>query len=112
MGVAIRHAHTWVTTGEGTITSPAAIDTSLRAVRVQMAQMEELCGVTGRDFTSLRRLVVTGPLLASCLESVEAFRDAAGRYEEAGASDLVVHWPRSEEPYAADVATFERIFSA
>ena len=42
---------------------------------------------------------------------MEAFRDTAGRYAEAGVTDLVVHWPRAEEPYAADLATFERIFS-
>jgi hypothetical protein len=42
---------------------------------------------------------------------VEAFRDVAGRYAEVGVTDLVVHWPRDHEPYVADLATFERIFS-
>ena len=28
-----------------------------------------------------------------------------------GITDLVVPWPRSSEPYAGDVATFEKIFS-
>ena len=38
------------------------------------------------------------------------FDDTVGRYAAIGVTDLVVHWPRVEEPYAADYATFERIF--
>ena len=44
------------------------------------------------------------------MQSIESFRDAIGRYAEAGVTDLVVHWPRSAEPYAGDVETFEEIF--
>jgi hypothetical protein len=29
-----------------------------------------------------------------------------------GITDLVVHWPRPGEPYAGDVATFERVVSS
>ena len=54
----------------------------------------------------------TGRILDPGLASVEAFRDTAGRYAEIGITDFVVHWPRRTEPYAADLATFERIFSA
>ena len=32
-------------------------------------------------------------------------------YAEVGVTDLVVHWPRAGEPYAADLPTFERIFT-
>jgi hypothetical protein len=39
------------------------------------------------------------------------FADTVGRYAEVGVTDLVVHWPRSTEPYAGDVATFERVVS-
>jgi alkanesulfonate monooxygenase SsuD/methylene tetrahydromethanopterin reductase-like flavin-dependent oxidoreductase (luciferase family) len=112
MSLAVRLAETWVTTGEGALAGPAPIDESVNAVRLQMVRVEEACTTAGRDLASLDRLVVTGPLLAAGLESVEAFRDAAGRYVEAGVTDIVVHWPRPEEPYAGDLATFERIFSA
>ena len=47
---------------------------------------------------------------AMLLTSVEAFRDTAGRYEEVGVTDLVVHWPRPAPPFAGDEATFERTF--
>lgn len=56
--------------------------------------------------------VLSGPRLDGGLASAEAFRDTIGRYAEVGVTDFVVHWPRPEEPYAADLATFERIFSS
>jgi hypothetical protein len=43
------------------------------------------------------------------LASLEAFRDVAGRYWDVGFSDLVVHWPRRDEPFAADMVVLERI---
>ena len=52
-----------------------------------------------------------GPQLEAGLASPDAFRETAGRYAEVGATDLVVHWPRAEAPYAADPAVFERIFA-
>jgi hypothetical protein len=33
------------------------------------------------------------------------------RYEEVGVTDFVVHWPRSSEPFAGEMALFEEIFS-
>src|SRR5439155_196393 len=63
-----------------------------------------------RDPATLDRIVLTGPQLDGGLTSVEAFRDTAGRYEEVGVTDLVVHWPRPAPPFAGDQATFERTF--
>jgi hypothetical protein len=54
---------------------------------------------------------VTGPRLTSGLSSVDEFDDTFGRYAAIGVTDLVVHWPRADDPYAADYSTFERIFS-
>jgi len=55
--------------------------------------------------------VLTGPRLDAGLSSLDAFDDAVGRYTEAGVTDLVVHWPRPDEPYAGDEGVFERIFT-
>jgi alkanesulfonate monooxygenase SsuD/methylene tetrahydromethanopterin reductase-like flavin-dependent oxidoreductase (luciferase family) len=103
MGVAARYGDLWVTLGD-----PEGV----RPVSDQLRQLEEACARVGRDPASLRALVLTGPRLASGLASVEEFRDTVGRYEEIGVTDYVVHWPRATEPYAADLATFERIFTA
>jgi alkanesulfonate monooxygenase SsuD/methylene tetrahydromethanopterin reductase-like flavin-dependent oxidoreductase (luciferase family) len=112
MRLAARFADTWVTTGEGTLTTPAGIDESVRAVADQVRRLEDVCAEVGRDPATLGRLVLTGPLLDAGLTSPEAFRAAAGRYADAGATDVVVHWPRPTEPYRGDVAVFERVFSS
>lgn len=82
-----------------------------------MDRLDQACHEVGRDRASLDRLVVTGPavggpVLDSGLASVEAFQDTVGRYSAAGATDLVVHWPRPDEPFAGDVDTFERSCSS
>jgi hypothetical protein len=73
-----------------------------------VARLAETCAAEGRDPGSLARLVLVGHRERP-LASVEAFRDVAGRYEDAGFSDLVVHWPRPVEPFAADMAALERV---
>jgi hypothetical protein len=45
---------------------------------------------------------VTGPTLTSGLSSVDEFEDTIGSYAAIGVTDLVVHWPRANEPYHAD----------
>jgi hypothetical protein len=73
--------------------------------------LEDACASAGRDPSTVDRLVLTGPELPAGLESEQAFADTVGRYAHVGITDLVVHWPRSSEPYAGDVATFERIIA-
>lgn len=74
----------------------------------QVQRLDEICGETGRDPASLRRLALLGfgerPLV-----SIEAFRDTLGRHAQLGFSDLVVPWPRSE--FRGDRAVLERAAS-
>jgi alkanesulfonate monooxygenase SsuD/methylene tetrahydromethanopterin reductase-like flavin-dependent oxidoreductase (luciferase family) len=112
MQLAATLGQTWVTTGDlGPEGSLLGVDEGVRVVRAQMARLDEACAAAGRDPTSIARLVLTGPRLAAGLTSVDAFDETAGRYSEIGVTDFVVHWPRAEGPYAADRATFERIFA-
>ena len=71
--------------------------------------LEDACAAVGRDPASIDRLVLSGLRLDSGLASADAFAETIGRYAEAGVTDFVVHWPRPEPPFAADVGTFERI---
>lgn len=112
MRLAAAHGEMWVTVGDPTKKGPMSPEEGAKVVREQVARLEEACADIGRDPASLRRLVVAGPLLDGGLASVEAFRDTSGRYAEVGVTDFVVHWPRPEDPYSADQATFERIFSS
>jgi hypothetical protein len=45
------------------------------------------------------------------IESQQAFDDTVGYYTEIGVTDFVIHWPRQQEPFAADLKTFENIIS-
>jgi alkanesulfonate monooxygenase SsuD/methylene tetrahydromethanopterin reductase-like flavin-dependent oxidoreductase (luciferase family) len=111
MRLATTYGQTWVTTGDLKRRGPVSAADGARMIREQIVRLEDMCAQSGREPASLGRLVLTGPILDAGLESVEAFRDTVGRYAEVGVTDLVVHWPRAEEPYAADLRTFERIFS-
>jgi alkanesulfonate monooxygenase SsuD/methylene tetrahydromethanopterin reductase-like flavin-dependent oxidoreductase (luciferase family) len=112
MQVAARYGAAWVTTGDRTVEGLVPPSRGARMVAGQIARLEDACAAVGRDPATIDRLVLTGLVLDSGLRSVEEFRDAGGRYAEVGVTDLVVHWPRPAEPFAADLATFERIFSA
>ncbi len=48
-------------------------------------------------------------MVGGTLDSVEAYRDAAGRFGELGITDFVVHWPRPSFPYQGRVEVLERI---
>jgi alkanesulfonate monooxygenase SsuD/methylene tetrahydromethanopterin reductase-like flavin-dependent oxidoreductase (luciferase family) len=110
MQLAAQYGQIWVTNGDRTQDTMMQAKEGAEVVRQQMAQLDEICGQIGRDPATLERLVLSGPRLDGGLDSVAAFAEAIGRYAEVGVTDFVVHWPRPEEPYAADMAMFERIF--
>jgi alkanesulfonate monooxygenase SsuD/methylene tetrahydromethanopterin reductase-like flavin-dependent oxidoreductase (luciferase family) len=112
MRLAARFAETWVTNGDRTQPGPVDAAQGARDVRDQINLLEAACIQEGRDPAELSRLVLTGPILTSGLGSVDELDDTVGRYAAIGVTDLVVHWPRAEEPYAADYSSFERIFGA
>jgi alkanesulfonate monooxygenase SsuD/methylene tetrahydromethanopterin reductase-like flavin-dependent oxidoreductase (luciferase family) len=111
MRVAAAHGTSWVTYGD--LSGAEHVDpvAGSRIVADQVTLLEEACHELGRDPDSIERIVLTGPQLDPCVDSVEAFRDMLGRYEEAGATDVVVHWPRESEPYRADRDDFVRAVS-
>jgi alkanesulfonate monooxygenase SsuD/methylene tetrahydromethanopterin reductase-like flavin-dependent oxidoreductase (luciferase family) len=111
MRLAATFGQAWVTTGDRSQSGDVPAAEGARVVAEQMARLEEACAEVGREPATLDRIVLTGTPLDAGLSSVEAFRDVAGRYEEVGVTDLVVHWPRAGQPYAGDRATFERIFT-
>lgn len=112
MALAARFGDAWGTTGDRTDGAPADAIVGAEQIRRQVTRLEAACAEAGRDPSSIDRLVLSGPSLAPGLGSVAEFEDTLGRYAEAGASDFVVHWPRSSEPYLGDRATFEAIVAA
>jgi alkanesulfonate monooxygenase SsuD/methylene tetrahydromethanopterin reductase-like flavin-dependent oxidoreductase (luciferase family) len=107
MRLAAAHGEMWVTTGDRTREGPLPATEGARVVREQLQRVDDACTALHREPLSLQRLVVAGPQLDPGLESVEAFRDTVGRYEEIGVTDFVLHWPRSEGPFVANLTIFE-----
>ena len=105
MRLAATYAATWVTTGD-------RLGGGVAEVADQVKRLDDVCLSAGRDPSTIDRLVLTGPELDPGLESEESFADTVGRYADLGITDFVVHWPRTGEPYAGDVATFERVVSS
>ena len=112
MAVAARFGATWVTIGERVDGDPVDATTGAAQVRRQGELLDAACAGIGRDPGSIGRLVLTGPSLAPGLGSVAELEDALGRYGEAGATDVVVHWPRAGDPYRGDRARFEAVVGA
>jgi alkanesulfonate monooxygenase SsuD/methylene tetrahydromethanopterin reductase-like flavin-dependent oxidoreductase (luciferase family) len=112
MRLAAAYGDTWVTIGDPAHRGPR-LDAAAGAAVVarQVPRLEQVCHDIGRDPATVGRLVLTGLNLDSGLTSPEHFEDTVGHYEAVGVTDLVVHWPRPDEPFAADQATFERIFA-
>jgi alkanesulfonate monooxygenase SsuD/methylene tetrahydromethanopterin reductase-like flavin-dependent oxidoreductase (luciferase family) len=111
MRLAARFAETWVTNGDRTRPGPVDAAQGARDVRDQINLLEDACIEGERDPAELSRLVLTGPILTSGLGSVDEFEDTVSSYAAIGVTDLVVHWPRANEPYKADYSIFERIFA-
>jgi alkanesulfonate monooxygenase SsuD/methylene tetrahydromethanopterin reductase-like flavin-dependent oxidoreductase (luciferase family) len=109
MRLAARLGDAWVTTGDRTADAPVDPTAGAGIVREQMDRLEDACAAVGRDPAAVARLVLTGPALDAGLASPAAFEEVCGRYTEVGVTDLVVHWPREDEPYAGDPEIFERI---
>jgi alkanesulfonate monooxygenase SsuD/methylene tetrahydromethanopterin reductase-like flavin-dependent oxidoreductase (luciferase family) len=98
MRVAARHGRAWVV-ADGDV-----------AGRVR--DLEAACLAEGRDPSTIDRILLTGFDHDPGLDSVEHLRDVMGRYEAMGITDLVVHWPRPDAPFAGDQATFEAVVTA
>jgi len=108
MDLAARYADTWVTTGAPWSDTPLDARDGAAVIARQVEQLDDACRRADRAPSTLARLVLTGISLAPGLASAAAFADTLGHYAEVGVTDVVVHWPRPDDPFAGDVAAFER----
>ncbi len=107
---AARWGDVWLTNGrrdhEGEPLDAAA---GTAVVREQLLRLHDACEAAGRDPAVLDKMVLTGTRLDPGLHSRDSLEETVGAYEEIGITDLVVHRPRPHDPYAGDLAAFERI---
>lgn len=96
MRVAARIGQGWVTTGR----QSEDLEGWWRAVAAQSDQFDEALVAARRDRSEVDRYLSVDASRVFALSSVEQFRDALGRAERLGFTDLVTHWPRPDGYYA------------
>jgi alkanesulfonate monooxygenase SsuD/methylene tetrahydromethanopterin reductase-like flavin-dependent oxidoreductase (luciferase family) len=99
MALAARYADIWVTSGAPNLFESERYDRVVPLLKEQLAAVDDACVALGRDPSSLRRLLLTGGSVGGVLESVGSYQDAAGVFGDIGFTDLVVHWPRPDDPF-------------
>ncbi|GGT67881.1 LLM class flavin-dependent oxidoreductase [Streptomyces lateritius] len=109
--LAARHGQAWVTTGDPKIFEEGTPEQSVEAIRGQIERLGKACAEIGRDTAGLDKILLTGftPDRGRPLGSLDAFVDFAGRHQELGITEIVIHWPIDDSDFAADQAVFEKI---
>ncbi|MFE7751248.1 LLM class flavin-dependent oxidoreductase [Streptomyces sp. NPDC057428] len=109
--LAARHGQAWVTTGDPKLYEEGTPAQSMEALRGQVARLGKACAEIDRDVAELDKILLTGftPDRNGPLQSVDAFADFAGRHQELGFTEIVIHWPIPDSDFAADLSVFERI---
>ena len=109
--LAAQYGQAWVTTGDPKVSESGTPEQSFQAIRGQVEKLSDACAAIGRDVAGLDKVLLTGftPERSGVLESLDAFVDFAGRHQELGFTEIVVHWPIADSDFAADEKVFEQI---
>jgi alkanesulfonate monooxygenase SsuD/methylene tetrahydromethanopterin reductase-like flavin-dependent oxidoreductase (luciferase family) len=93
----------WITVGD--------LENGPKVATEQIARLREICAEAGRDLSTFELSLLNMPRSAPerPLASFDAFVDWAGRYREAGITELILHWPVADSEFAADMDLFERV---
>lgn len=112
MRTVAQHAHTWITLGALDRTPDTTWADEEQTLRAQMDLLVRSCEAEGRDASTVDRLLMLGENAAPWLVSADAFVDLCGRVAALGFTDVAVHRPRPEPPYAGDLGHFSSVMSA
>ncbi|WP_405585443.1 LLM class flavin-dependent oxidoreductase [Streptomyces sp. NBC_01092] len=109
--LAAQYGQAWVTTGDPKVSESGTPEQSFQAIRGQAEKLSDACAAIGRDVADLDKVLLTGftPERGRVLESLDAFVDFAGRHQELGFTEIVIHWPIPDSDFAADEKVFEQI---
>ncbi|MFF5758995.1 LLM class flavin-dependent oxidoreductase [Streptomyces longwoodensis] len=109
--LAARYGQAWVTTGDPKLFENGTPEQSVQALRGQTEKLAAACAEAGRDVAELDKVLLTGftPDRDRPLTSLDAFVDFAGRHQELGFTEIVIHWPIPDSDFAADEKVFEQI---
>lgn len=112
MGLAARHADTWVTIGDPAAPGGQDEAAAFATLRHQVDRLDRACRDAGRDPAEPARLVNLSRIVPDPYASPGRFADLVGRCAELGFTDVVVNHPRDEGVFAGDRAAFERAVTA
>ena len=107
LGVVVRHASAWVTTGPEGVTG----EQWWEAVAALVRRLDDTALAAGRDPATIGRHLSVDSGGSYSLGSVDTFEEIAGRAAELGFTDLISHWPRREGVYAGSEAVLEEVAS-
>lgn len=107
--LAARFGAGWVTYGP--MAPKSTSDEWFAGVAKQVVGLDAACRAIGREADSIKRIALVGLELSWAQESVGAWDDFCGRIESLGFTDVIVHWPRPEDPELPGVppAVFDEI---
>ncbi|KJY47657.1 LLM class flavin-dependent oxidoreductase [Streptomyces sp. KS 21] len=109
--LAAAHGQAWVTTGDPKLFEEGTPEQSLEAIRGQLAKLDKAMAEIGRAPEPMEKILLTGftPERNTMLDSVDAFVDFAGRHQELGFTEIVIHAPIPDSEFAADENVFAEI---
>ncbi|MGC2486332.1 MAG: LLM class flavin-dependent oxidoreductase [Acidimicrobiales bacterium] len=105
MRLAAQFADGWITLGRSSREDESRYD----VVASQSRQLNDILVAAGRQPHAIERLVLEGFSDEEPLASLDAFVDWAGRYQELGITEVVIHWPEPGSPFEANMHVFEQI---
>jgi alkanesulfonate monooxygenase SsuD/methylene tetrahydromethanopterin reductase-like flavin-dependent oxidoreductase (luciferase family) len=105
MRLTAQYGEGWVTLGRSTSENETCFD----VVASQLARLEGIFAGMGRNAKEIDRVLLHGFSDERPLASLGAFVDWAGRYQELGITELVIHWPEPNSPFEANMRIFEEI---
>lgn len=106
LALAVQYGQSWVTYGDPKRAAESDEDAAVAAASGQMANLREECRVQNRDFDSISKIYLSGSTREPWLASISDFVRLKDKYEEIGFTDLVLHRPRTTEPYKANLGVY------
>lgn len=103
--LAARHGEGWVTTG----TPADSVEEWWSGVHRLVRRFDRAVLDAGRDAADVRRYLSLDAAPRYSLESRAVFDEQTGRAAALGFTDVIVHWPRPEGPYAGDPGVLDRL---
>jgi alkanesulfonate monooxygenase SsuD/methylene tetrahydromethanopterin reductase-like flavin-dependent oxidoreductase (luciferase family) len=107
--LAAEYGQGWVTYGDPRGPADVPVEQAPEVIAKQIEKLAVACEAAGRNVGELEKVLLQGSTAEKPLQSVDAFVDWAGHYQELGITELVIHWPVPDSIFENDLAVFERI---